>query len=211
MTNPYRIFSLSIIGVFVFVFLPLSSVEAASVSAEERCSRLEGTDRYDRCVERVNKHAERKAKRTELREQCGELEGDARRECAQGYREANMSPEKQEFKAKIEAACGEKPARDADQSVKQTHRECAQAKAQELKDAGEFVPNKHGKGRRGKGHAFGRRGQGQNQGQGFGIGRGRGRGQSRGPGFSQNLPADVQSQIDALMEQIRALIEQNQQ
>jgi hypothetical protein len=177
MRNPYRILSLSIIGAFVFLFLPYASAEAASL---DRCSRLEGTDRYDQCVERVNKHAERKAKRTEL-------------------------------KATIESACGARPARDAEQSVKQAHRECAQAKTQELKDAGEFVPNKHGKGRRGKGHAFGRRGQGQNQGQGFGIGRGRGRGQSRGPGFNQNLPVDVQSQIDALMEQIRALIEQNQQ
>ena len=178
MRNLHKILSLSIVGAFVFLFLPLSSLAGEGVSAEERCSRHEGTDRYDRCIERVNRRIESKAKHW-----------------------GNMPAEVKEFKATIEAACGPHPDRDTTQEEKQSYKDCAQAKSQELKDSGEFVPSKHGKGRWGKGFSFGK--HGLNQGQGFGF--------KGGHGFGQDLPEDVQAQIQSLMEQIRALIEQNQQ
>ena len=178
MRNLHKILSLSIVGVFVFLFLPLSSLAGEGVSAEERCSRHEGTDRHDRCIERVTRRIESKAKHW-----------------------GNMPAEVKEFKATIEATCGPHPNRDTTQEEKQSYKDCAQAKSQELKDAGEFVLIKHGKGRWGKGHGFGM--FGGNQKKDFGI--------EGNHVFGQNLPEDVQAQIRSLMEQIRALIEQNQQ
>ena len=178
MRNLHKILSLSIVGVFVFLFLPLSSLAGEGVSAEERCSRHEGTDRHDRCIERVTRRIESKAKHW-----------------------GSMPAEVKEFKATIEAACGEHPGKDTSQEEKQSYKACAKAKSQELKDAGGFVTGKHGKGRWGKSFSFGKHGLSQSQGFGF----------KGGHKFGQNLPEDVQAQIQSLMEQIRTLMEQNQQ
>lgn len=205
MNNPYRIFSLSIIGVFVFIFLPYASVDAVEDPSADRCTRLEGTDHYDRCIEHIHHRAERKAKHEQMLTQCGELEGEELHECKKNFMQENMPAELKEFKAKIAAACGEPqsfvndrgehPAKDADRVERQAYRKCAQEKSQELKDAGEYVPNKHG-----KGHSFGSKRRGQNHNFGFRAGR----------GFNQNIPEDVQAQIQSLMEQIRALMQQYQ-
>lgn len=67
-----RLISLSILGAMTLVVAPMASAQETDPTS--RCDRFEG-ERQERCLERV-------AKWQQVKEDCAELEGQERRECA---------------------------------------------------------------------------------------------------------------------------------
>ena len=144
-----RFIALSIVGAMALSVAPLAAAEGFgdfTRTPQERCERLSNdAERYDRCIERATKHAERRAVRQQIKENCSDIqERDKRRTCAQQY----LPTEVREARAKIREECGER----GDEG----HRDCVRA----LKESGELpegLRKMHSRGKRGRGYGrFGR-------------------------------------------------------